>query len=173
MGLETISESTFLLTELRYTLGQLHVQVLDLDPEARKQIACGDRSIDQILSEMVESEDRWQARYAELLDASAMRDDSQEIAIPLPVDAEEEIPGIEATFEHKRAKTIALLERANTPWPHDLLDAVKQQIAEDRKLTTEIAECRKEYFIHDQRPDLNEPLDAAEHQPGPSLEIDH
>ena len=46
MTVDTISEPQFMLTELRYTLGQLHVQVLDLDPETRSKALCEGRSID-------------------------------------------------------------------------------------------------------------------------------
>jgi hypothetical protein len=161
MGLETISESTFMLTELRYTLGQLHVQVLDLDPETRKSLKCGDRSIEQILGDMLTSEKNWQARYSEMLHAAAPANDGSDTSVPLPVEAAEEQPGVETAFEHARAQTIAMLEAAGTSWPKELLDAVKQQVADDRKMTTIIADCRKAYFSQDQRPDLEQPLEAS------------
>jgi hypothetical protein len=160
MGLPTISESAFLLTELRYTLGQLHVQVLDLDAETRNKILCGDRTIDQTLSDMVASEGQWQTKYAQMLRIAAPGSDSSDAEVPLPVNADDEQPGVETVFEHKRAQTIAMLEKVSGDWPEELLDAVKQQVAEDRRLTTDIAECRKTYFAQDRRPDLEEPLQA-------------
>jgi hypothetical protein len=161
MGLQTISESAFLLTELRYTLGQLHVQVLDLDAETRNKLLCGDRTIDQTLSDMVASEGRWQTKFAQLLHVAAPGSDGSDAEVPLPVNADDEQPGVETVFEHKRAQTIAMLEKVSDDWPGDLLNAVKQQVAEDRKLTTDIAESRKSYFAQDRRPDLEEPLEAS------------
>jgi hypothetical protein len=160
VGLETISESTFLITELRYTLGQLHVQVLDLDPETRASLKCGDRSIDEILADMLTAEDRAQARYAEILQEAGPETDGGQTNVPLPVNEGEEQPGVETAFEHRRAQTIEILERAGSNWPKELLDAVKEQIGEDRKMTTLIAECRKNYFTQDQRPDLDKPLES-------------
>lgn len=160
--METISESTFLITELRYTLGQLHVQVLDLDAETRKSLTCGDRSIEQILSDMLEGERRWQDRYAQLLGGSVAKPEESQTEIPLPVTAEEETHTVESEFEHRRAQTIAMLEALPEPWPAELVESVKQQVTEDRQLTTSIADCRKAYFAEDQRPDLNKPL-AAPH----------
>jgi hypothetical protein len=157
VGLETISESTFLLTELRYTLGQLHVQVLDLDPETRQTAVCGDRSIEQILSDLLESESKWQARYSQILQAKP-RSSARDTEVPLPVNSDDEQMSVENTFEHRRAQTIAMLEGVGDPWPQELTDSVKQQIGEDRRITTDIAECRKTHFNQDQRPDLNEPL---------------
>jgi hypothetical protein len=158
MGLETISESTFMITELRYTLGQLHVQVLDLDPETRSSLKCDDRTIDQILADMIASEKRWQSRCAEILHTSVPQSDGGSTSVPLPVEAAEEQPTVEAAFEHERAQTIVMLEQVGGSWPQELLDAVKQQIAEDRKTTTVIADCRKAFFSQDQRPDLDRPL---------------
>jgi hypothetical protein len=157
VGLETISESTFLLTELRYTLGQLHVQVLDLDPGTRQTAMCGERSIEQILLDLLESEAKWQTHYSEILHTKP-QSSAHDTEVPLPVNSDDQQRSVENTFEHRRAQTIAMLERAGEPWPQELTDAVKQQIGEDRRITTDIAECRKTHFNQDQRPDLNEPL---------------
>jgi hypothetical protein len=156
MTSDTISEAQFLLTELRYTLGQLHVQVLDLDEKARESVICGDRSIEDILDEMERKEDEALGRYSELVGTRA--DAAAPVENLLPVGETEEAVGHEGEFEQKRARTIALLEGAGEAWPPELVDAVRQQVQEDRKYTTEIAECRRAYFERDTRPDLNQPL---------------
>lgn len=160
MTANTISEAEFLLTELRYTLGQLHVQVLDLDAETRKSALCGDRSIEQILQDLVQQEETFQGRYADLMRTSAPEGSGTDQPVPLPTSQAEETSGTESTFEHLRAQTIAMLEGTGGTWPPALLEAVKDQVAADRKATTEIAECRKQYFEQPQRPDLTEPLTA-------------
>jgi hypothetical protein len=132
--------------------------VLDLDENARKSVMSGDKSVNEILDDLVASEDKWQSRYAEILHAATPDGGQVEFEVPLPVNTAEEESGVENTFEHKRARTIALLESVKGGWPSELLETVKQQIAEDRRITTAIAECRKTYFAHDQRPDLAEPL---------------
>lgn len=152
-----IPESTFLLTELKYTLGQLHVQVLDLDEATRKSTLCGDRSIEQILQEMLQYEGEYQAKYRGLLHASTSTQ-AEDIPVPLPVNAGEEVPSQENSFEHKRAQTIALLETAQGDWPPELLDLAREHVTQDRRHTTDLAECRKAYLHQEQRPDLNEPL---------------
>lgn len=158
MAMNTISEAGFLLTELRYTLGQLHVQVLDLDAETRANRSAGGRSIDSILQEMLQQEDRVQQSFAQLLGTGVPRDEPD---IPLPVNASNATPGLEHSFEAKRSQTIAMLTSAGENWPPDLVDAVKQQVQRDRAYTTEIAECRKAFFDQVQRPDLNEPLTTS------------
>ena len=158
MGLETISESTFLITELRYTLGQLHVQVLDLDADARQNAMCGDKSIDELLRDLARSEDQWQARYRDILQQAGPSGREAGVDVPLPVNNAEEEPGVESEFEHRRARTIAMLEEVDGTWPAALLEAVRQHVSEDRKATTAIAECRKAYFREEQRPDLEEPI---------------
>jgi hypothetical protein len=119
------------LTELRYTVSQLHVQLGDLSADARSNVRCGGRTPDQILEEMVRREARYAGQYARLLhEQAAVPDDGGPVS--------------EETFERRRAETLALLERTNTPWPATLLDAAKQQIAEDRQAATELAECRRQ-----------------------------
>ncbi|MGI8968459.1 MAG: hypothetical protein ACR2GA_05070 [Chloroflexota bacterium] len=157
MSSNTISEARFLLTELRYTLGQVHVQVLDVDQEERKSSAGGERSIDMILRDLLRAEQEWQGRYHEIL-GTAPREDAAQEPIPLPVHETEGQPGLENAFEHARARTIALLEPVDEPWSQSLLDAVKQQVQQDRQYTTDIAECRRRLWGRDQRPDLDEPL---------------
>ncbi|MGH2443365.1 MAG: hypothetical protein ACRDFX_09405, partial [Chloroflexota bacterium] len=65
---------------------------------------------------------------------------------PLPVGLPEEAPDIERDFERARGATIELLSRLQAMWPEELPDIVKRQIAEDRRSTTALAECRKDYF---------------------------
>jgi hypothetical protein len=161
MSSGTISEADFLLTELRYTLGQLHVQVLDLDDDSRQSVMCGDRSIEEVLAQMAREEDENLGKYAELLHTSVPVNADE--TVPLPVTSAEEATGEEGSFERKRARTIALLERAGENWPSDLLNAVREHVQRDRRYTTEIAECRKAYFEADTRPDLNEPLTTSPH----------
>ncbi|HEX6506596.1 MAG TPA: hypothetical protein VF221_03100 [Chloroflexota bacterium] len=157
MDAGTITEAQFLLTELQYTLGQLHVQLADMDPDTRAATMCGDRSIEQVLSDLLTSESEYQAQYARLLglDLPAQQDIDH---IALPVDDDIEQPGSQTTFEHMRTQTIELLRRAGDNWSQEVLDLVKRQVSEDRTQTTQIAECRKQLFEEDSRPDLEEPL---------------
>jgi hypothetical protein len=155
----TISEGTFLLTELRYTLGQLHVQLGDMDSRALRETQYNGRSVEQLLRDMIESERRAQAQYAQMLGTTIPNpSDTATQVVPLPVNESEEEPGPQATFEHLRAQTIDLLAAAGDSWSPELLAAVKQQAAGDRVATTALAECRKQFFEHDQRPDLDQPL---------------
>jgi hypothetical protein len=150
---EAISEQAFLLTELRYTLGQLHVQLSGLNAEMRTSDLCGGRSIDQIVREMVSEEARYQREYASLLN------------IAIPEGHQEEGFVGQDEFERRRTQTVAMLEGIGEDWPHRLTDLVKEQVAHDRQSTTEIAECRKSIYAEDQRPDLDQPLTAAEETP--------
>jgi hypothetical protein len=70
----------------------------------------------------------------------------------------------ESDVEKERLKTIAILNEAPSDWPANLLDAVREHVARDRRYTTEIADFRKEFFQHEQRPDLNEPLVEESHK---------
>lgn len=159
---QTISEATFLVTELRYTLGQIHVQVGDLDESTRENATCGDRSVSSILREMQEAERRYQQRYSELLGASP-QDLEGTATLPLPVNEEQDETSDEQNaFEHQRAVTIALLERAGDEWPDELLELVREHVTGDRRNTTDLAECRRAYFETDNRPDLDEPLTETE-----------
>lgn len=146
-----ITEPAFLLTELRYTLGQLHVQLGDLDPSMRADAAENGSSVDDILASMTRDEDRYQAEYSRLLNAAVPEEGG-----------DEQFQG-HAALERKRAQTVALLEQAGDDWPQELIDTVKQQVAGDRQYTTQIAERRKELFEQEQRPDLEEPLTTDPH----------
>ncbi len=157
MTTDTISEADFLLTELRYTLGQLHVQILDIDEETRESAACGGKTVNMILREMVNSEAEYQGRYRDLMHAKSSAAATAE-HVPLPVDEAEEQPGLATVFEHWRAGTIALLEGIGPDWPEGLMELVKEQVRHDRQMTTHIAECRQSMFESNQRPDLNAPL---------------
>lgn len=161
MSSTTISEEDFLLTELRYTLGQLHVQVLDLDEETRTWAADAETSIDSILSDMLRHEKEYQARYAAMAHANTSHVAGDEHGI-LPVSAPDDPNSAENVFEHERSHTIALLESTGTPWPDELLATVKEHVQMDRQHTTKIAEYRRRYFEHTQRPDLQEPLVSPE-----------
>jgi len=161
MALETITEPAFLLTELRYTLGQLHVQALDLDEEARRAACHEGRSIEETLADMVRYEKEYQARYSELLHRPDESGGKQVEATLLPVNEAEDAHGTESDFEHLRGGTIVILEQAPDPWPQGLVDLVREQVARDRQSTTHIAECRKSWLGREQRPDLQEPLTAT------------
>jgi hypothetical protein len=155
---ETITESAFLLTELRYTLGQLHVQALDLDDEARRGATYNGKNIEDTLQEMVGYEKEYQSRYAQLLHSQSAPTTVQNDDVPLPVSHADEAAGTESDFEHLRAKTINMIEAVPEPWPAELAELVKEHVARDRQSTTQIAEARKSWLSNEQRPDLEEPL---------------
>ncbi len=168
MASNTISEAQFLLTELRYTLGQLHVQVLDIDDETRASMTCNGRTINMILQDMAKYEDEYQSKYRHIAPASSSEQPSEDL-IRLPM----EESGLAASFEHKRAETITLLERVGLDWSRELLEMVKEQVQRDREHTTQVAECRKSFFEHDERPDLREPIteEPAPHTVGVDASI--
>lgn len=157
MDTDSISEPMFLLTELRYTLGQLQVQLTGLDL-GRQDAQPGTRSIDDILAEMASTETEYQQKYARILGLPASEAGKEEASIPLPIDETEEAPQRQAHLERERAHTIALLERSAEPWPADLLDTAKAQVAQDRAFTTQIAEARREQLESRDRGKLDQPL---------------
>ena len=156
----TITEAQFLLTELQYTLGQLHVQLADLDAEALKRGRCGDRTIEQVLTDLNDSEAAYQAQYARILGVAAPAE-SAESHVALPVADDVGDDSWQANFERRRTQTIDLLTGRDADWTQELLDLVKQQVSEDRKQTTQIADCRKTLFEGDARADLDEPLTTS------------
>lgn len=156
MVTETISEPQFLVTELHYTLGQLHVQVLDLDAATRSE-DCDGESVDSILADMIRAEKQYQSEYQRILSTPPSEAPSAE-TVPLPINESEEEPGPEARFEHLRAETIALVQTAPDEWPQELLDLVKKHVADDRERTTQIADCRRQFFFETPNPVLDEPL---------------
>ena len=158
MALETITEPSFLLTELRYTLGQLHVQALDLDEDARRGATHEGRCIDDTLQDMIRYEREYQAHYAELLHRPVAGGSLEVETTSLPVSEAEAPGGTESDFEHLRGGTITILEAAPDPWPQELIDLVREHVSRDRSATTHIAECRKAWLNQEQRPDLQEPL---------------
>jgi hypothetical protein len=171
----TISEATFLLTELRYTLGQIHVQIGDLDESARGSVLCGDRSVADILREMRESEDRYQEQYASLLgvDPNAIAEDAFEA--PLPINqVVTEMTGEGRTFEQRRGRTVAMLQSAGDEWSQEVRDLARKQVADDHTSTEALAECRRNRFESNPRPSLDEPLTVTEddiiREPEPSPE---
>jgi hypothetical protein len=140
-----------LLTELRYTLGQLHVQLGDLSSSSvRASAANTDRTVEQEVASMVQDEAKYQAQYAQLLNIAAPQSGGETGA------AGEEV------FIRQRERTLAMLQQAGEPWPEELIAAVQQQVANDRRHTTVIADLRKGLFEQDQRPDLDEPLTRPE-----------
>lgn len=155
---DTISEPEFLLTELRYTLGQLHVQVLDIDEETRTRCTSDGRSIEGVLQSMVNAEQEYQRQYAELLGVPAPDVRTEDDAVPLPLSETGESSGPVASFEHSRAHTISMLEHAGQSWTSQLIDLVKHQVRDDRQCTSELADVRRFLYDQDQRPDLYEPL---------------
>ena len=155
---EAISEPAFLLTELRYTLGQLHVQLSGLNGEMRTSPLCGGRSIDQVVQEMLQEETRYQREYARLLNVTAAEGHQEEGFVG------------QDEFERRRTQTVGMLEPLGEDWSQELIDLVKQQVAHDRKSTTDIAECRKSIYAEDQRPDLDEPITT---EPAPHSQETH
>lgn len=144
----TTSERDFLLTELRYTLGQLHVQLGDLGSNLRAGEESTDRTVFQVVASMIEDEGKYQVQYARMLNVSA------------PADEGGEETGEEA-FVTKREQTLVMLEQVPEPWSQELIASVQQQVANDRMHTTVIADLRKGLFEQDARPDLQEPLTGS------------
>ncbi len=158
----TISEATFLVTELRYTLGQLHVQLGEMDRETRAAMMCGDRSAETILQELIRSETEYQSKYAHLLQVKQPSIDDGPVAVPLPMREDDSEEGAEQPeFEQLRSRTIAMLDEAGDNWPAGLVELVKEQVGGDRQHTTDLAECRRQFLGRDQHPNLNESLTAG------------
>lgn len=144
---DSISEPTFLITELRYTLGQLNAQLGDLTARQAASSPGTAPSAHQVLSAMVQSEQQYQEQYSRLA------------GIPLPAKVPVQDAGSPAAaFERMRIGTIAMLEQIQGDWLPELSNLVRQQVADDRQRATQIADDRKAVFESDQRPDLNEPL---------------
>ncbi|HLJ66057.1 MAG TPA: hypothetical protein VKX16_01695 [Chloroflexota bacterium] len=163
MSLETISESTFLLTELRYTLGQLAVQTMGLDSETRQMPLCSGRSVDQILSEMIDRETGFQKSCAELLGTTPPVA-SDNVGAAIPLSSEDVGASAVHRFEQLRTATIELLE-GHDSWPPALLADVKEQAAADRRETTAIAECRRAYLDATHGEHLQKPLTTPSEDP--------
>ena len=174
MDAGTITEAQFLMTELQYTLGQLHVQLADMDVESMRRSMCGDRSVEQVVLDLCTSEAEYQSQYARLLTVEAAAGTSDHVA--LPISDESEQLSAQSQFEHLRTRTIEMLQGTEGKWTQEVLDLVKRQVSEDRTETTQIAECRKSNFEGDARPDLDEPLTTSptphelEHEAGSHLE---
>lgn len=146
MTIEDTPESTFLVTELRYTLGQLHVQLGDLLPDQRTGAYNG-TSVNDVLRSLIHAEAPFQQRLAQMLGTEAPATSASAAAEPSDAD-----------FEQARLATIAMLERAPTPWPPQLTELVRAQVDDDRQKTTQLAELRTRIFSHPSNPALNEPL---------------
>lgn len=147
MCADTISEPAFLITELRYTLGQLNAQLGDISNRQEAGGTTERPSIYQVLEAMQQSERRYQEQYGRMT------------GIAVPEDAPVQDTGSPAeAFERRRIATIAMLEQIEGEWPDTLVELVRQQVAEDRQHTTQIANDRKVIFENDQRPDLNQSL---------------
>jgi hypothetical protein len=159
MDAGTITEAQFLLTELQYTLGQLHVQLADMDAQSMRSGMCGDRTIEQVISDLCESELTYQSQYARLLNLSESGGASEHVALPMADETEQR--SSQSRFEHLRTRTIELLHGTEGQWSQEVLDLVKRQVSEDRTQTTQIAECRKSTFESEGRPDLDKPLTTS------------
>lgn len=147
MCADTISEPTFLITELRYTLGQLNAQLGDITTRQESRGTSDKPSIDQVLEAMLQSEQKYQEQYSGMTG----------VAIPENVPVQD-AGSPAAAFERMRIGTITMLEQVEGEWPESLRDRVRQHIAEDRQHTTQIAVDREGIFENDQRPDLNQSL---------------
>lgn len=143
---DSISESTFLLTELRYTLGQLQAQLSGLNPEAFTTAGPNGQSIQQILDEMEAAEDRYQSEYARLLNIQPEERAVEEGFIN------------ESELEEKRDQTVAMLLKAGDNWPQEVMNLAREQVANDRQCTTEIAGIRIALFNQPADPSLEKPL---------------
>ncbi len=147
MCAEAISQPQFLLTELRYTLGQLNAQLGGLTRQQETEGSGIVPSVQEILDTMTRNETKYQEQYSRLT------------GVPIPEKVPVQDAGNPAAeFERMRIGTIAMLEQIQPDWPDQLMEAVRQQVADDRQRTTLIANDRKRIFEGDQRPDLNEPL---------------
>lgn len=133
MSTDGISETTFLVTELRYTLGQLHVQLGDVLPEQRSRAYSG-QSMNSVLQDMMQGERSFQQRVAQLL------------SVEIPSRGASGAAPSETDFERARVETVAMLERAEPKWPQSLIDLVKEQVAADRDHATAIATLREQIF---------------------------
>src|SRR5947209_17020984 len=132
----TITEAQFLLTELQYTLGQLHVQLADMDDETRRSTMCADRSVEQVLQDMSSAETQYQSEYARLLNLTVKTGETAD-HVALPVSDEVQQPGAQTTFEQLRTHTLELLQGTDANWTQEVLDLVKQQVSQDRRETTQ------------------------------------
>ena len=159
MDAGTITEAQFLMTELKYTLGQLHVQLADMGTDTMRRSMCGNRSVEQVVLDLCSSETEYQYQYARLLNLEVTDGAGDHIALPISDEAEQ--PSAQSRFEHLRTRTIELLQGTEGRWNQEVLDLVKRQVAQDRTQTTAIAECRKSNFEGDARPDLDEPLTTS------------
>lgn len=136
-----------MITELRYTLGQLNTQLGDLTTVQEARGTSETPAIYQVLEAMTESERKYQEQYSRML------------GVPIPENVPVQDAGSPAgQFERLRIGTITMLEQVEGEWPDQLRELVRQQVSEDRQRTTQIAGDRKAIFEHDQRPDLNKPL---------------
>jgi hypothetical protein len=102
---------------------------------------------------MVSEETHYQREYASLLN------------VAVPAGHQEEGFVGQDEFERRRTQTVDMLDGIGEDWPQRLTDLVKEQVAHDRQCTTAIAECRKTIYTEEQRPELDEPLTAAEENP--------
>ncbi|GAC1466570.1 MAG: hypothetical protein PVSMB7_12110 [Chloroflexota bacterium] len=125
----TISEATFLLSELHYTLAQLDVQLAMRQTEQSDEGVAAQR-IHQIVARMQEDEHAFQSRYAALL------------AVDLPADPVI-APGDEAaTFSILRGLTLNMFGTGGSAPEGQLVELMREQVALDRKHMTEIADQR-------------------------------
>lgn len=132
MHWERVSEWDFLLTELEYTLAQIDVQLDGITGEAFASILGQERSPNEILASMLRYEADYQARYREELHLTAGELRRDEVGSD----------GDRATFAKLRARTINILRQIAADPSEELVGTVRQQLHEDRKHVTALAECR-------------------------------
>jgi|SRR5579875_831044 len=145
MNEEPISQQEFLLSELRYSIGQLHVQLGNLHPDSLGDAPPGKPSINDILDALITRERNSQSEYARLL------------KLPTPIEPEP-AGDREAVFDALRDQTIALLQQGPAAWGQELIDAVQEQVRSDRQSATEIAERRDILAAEANNPNIQRPL---------------
>ncbi|MGI8824772.1 MAG: hypothetical protein ACR2JC_03850 [Chloroflexota bacterium] len=133
MNGQYISESTFLLIELRYTAGQLRVQIDNVRAELPSASPNEDEA-GRVLARMIEDEGKYQAQYVRILGRQC----------PNQHRGEDEDPF--AVFAGRRAQTLDMLEAVPEPWHDDLLALVRRHVSQDRRQATEIADQRRSEF---------------------------
>lgn len=110
-----ISSHSFLLTELRYSIQQVETQMGHLSPDQRLPA-------EAMVGELTEAEHRFQTQAARLL------------GVPQPDPA--------TSFGSAREQTVRLLAGIDGGLPAAVCDLVHQHLDNDRRVTTDIANCR-------------------------------
>lgn len=140
-----VSQESFLLTELLYTVSQLQVQLgaLKASAEGAGEVSFGHAV--SIVEGMIEAEERYRAQFAGILNVEIQQSEPKQGYGP-------------EGFRSQREETVALLERVQKPWPRSLFEAVREVAANDRSQTTAIAQHRSRLLELDSRSNLDQPL---------------